>query len=549
MWKNSTLKSLIHRYLGKRKWIYFAAILSMGVLGSGFQIVIARTIGKLCDIARSGDTEGIGGMILLSCLVILLTMTGSIWACVVYNDEAKRAATAISNDVYTKAFRLPMKYYDEHHSGDFMSKLIYDSMYTEDIFGSKLRRIVMPILTVMVCTVPMFYLCPPVMLGLFVLSCTTLVINIFMVKPMKKVSGSASDANNDMTKNTTNILQGMEVIRTFSMIEEVNKQFDYSNNKYAQALKKRANYSSLLTGMNTAFDLLGSLAFLALGIWYVEQTNGQIGNLVALYLLYGTFNWNFLQIGMYVPELANCLVNGERILEFMETPEEPFAYEEKPAEEIGKTAFLSMRNITFGYEGKRDLVLKDYSIDLEKNSCVAITGESGRGKSTLAKLLLGFYELKRGQILFEGKSVGEIGLKAFREKIAYVPQEAYLFEGSIAENIRYGKVEATMEDIISAAKAAHAHDFIMKLEDGYDTYVGERGNKLSGGERQRIAIARAIIRNAPILLLDEATSALDNESEYLVQDAIKALKGERLILMIAHRPSTIATADTVVKLS
>ena len=184
---------------------------------------------------------------------------------------------------------------------------------------------------------------------------------------------------------------------------------------------------------------------------------------------------------------------------------------------------------------------------IEKGSFVAITGESGCGKSTLAKLLLGFYPLEKGTIIINGKTYSDLTLKEIREQISYVPQEPYLYKTTIAENISYGKYGATRNDIIEAAKAANAHDFIMKLPNGYNTLLGERGNTLSGGEKQRIAIARAIIRNSPIILLDEATSALDNESESLIQETIKSLKGGRTILMIAHRPSTIAAADTVIK--
>jgi len=207
---------------------------------------------------------------------------------------------------------------------------------------------------------------------------------------------------------------------------------------------------------------------------------------------------------------------------------------------------LSVRDVDFAYTGGRK-VLERFSMDVKKGSFTAITGESGSGKSTLAKLLLGFYPLEHGSISVNGKLYSDITLKEVREQIAYVPQEPYLYETTIAENIAYGRQGADREEIIKAAKAANAHDFIMKLPDGYDTLLGERGNTLSGGERQRIAIARAIIRNTPVILMDEATSALDNESETLVQEPIKALRGGRTIITIAHRPSSIAAADAVVQ--
>ena len=216
------------------------------------------------------------------------------------------------------------------------------------------------------------------------------------------------------------------------------------------------------------------------------------------------------------------------------------------SEASGGDVMLAMENVCFGYgQGKR--VLERFSMQVRKGSFVAVVGESGCGKSTVAKLLLGFYPPEKGRIWVDGREYSGLKLKEIREKISYVPQEPYLYEVSIAENIALGKVGAGREEIIAAAKAANAHEFIERLPEGYDTVPGERGNTLSGGERQRIAIARAILRDTPVIILDEATSALDNESETLVQDAIKALKGGRTILAIAHRPSSIAAADSIIR--
>ena len=215
---------------------------------------------------------------------------------------------------------------------------------------------------------------------------------------------------------------------------------------------------------------------------------------------------------------------------------------------------VELDHVSFSYREDRE-ILTDFSLKIPKDKCVALVGESGCGKSTIAKLLLGFYAPKAGQITVCGKNGDNSTLKEIRELIGYVPQEPYLYEVSIAENIAYGKncknpkevpMETSMEEIIRAAKIANAHDFIMQLPEGYDTIPGERGNKLSGGEKQRIASARAVLKDAPILLLDEATSALDNESERLVNEAINRLCKERTTIMIAHRQSTIAMADEVI---
>jgi ABC-type multidrug transport system fused ATPase/permease subunit len=213
---------------------------------------------------------------------------------------------------------------------------------------------------------------------------------------------------------------------------------------------------------------------------------------------------------------------------------------------------VAIRDLAFRYEGEDEQadgddveVLRGISLSAERGQMVALVGPSGGGKSTIVKLLLGLYPVREGTVEVEGRPVGAYALTQLRSMMAYVPQDAYLFDGTIEENIRYGRPDATHEQVVDAARAANAHDFIAAQPDGYDTRVGERGARLSGGQRQRIAIARALIKDAPILLLDEATSALDSESEELVQGALEVLMRGRTTVAIAHRLSTVENADTI----
>jgi ABC-type multidrug transport system fused ATPase/permease subunit len=213
---------------------------------------------------------------------------------------------------------------------------------------------------------------------------------------------------------------------------------------------------------------------------------------------------------------------------------------------------VAVHDLAFSYEGEDEEdpsddveVLHEISLSADQGQVVALVGPSGGGKSTLIKLLLGFYPVRDGEIAIDGRQVEGYSLPQLRSMMAYVPQDAYLFDGTIEENIRYGRPDATRQEVVAAAQSANAHDFILEQPDGYDTPVGERGAKLSGGQRQRIAIARALIKDAPILLLDEATSALDSESEQQVQDALGVLMQGRTTIAIAHRLSTIENADTI----
>lgn len=542
LWK--VFKRLIKEAMGRRAIIYFSAIFVIGIFNGLFRVIGSFLIRDLFRLAEKGTMEGLGELVAVNLILGSLAMIISITATLIYNNEAKRACAVLNQTAYMKAVKLPMSYYETHHTGDFMSKLMYDTGKSGDIFGSRIRRIIMPIIMVIICLIPMFYLCPQITFGLLAVNSLSLMINTAMIRSMKKVSTEMSEANKSLSENLVNILQGIETIKIFSARKAILKKYNQSNKAYSKAEKRQNMYIAVLTALNNAFDLICSLVFLGIGVFYIEQGIVDLGSLTALYTLYGIFCWNFLQIGRYVPDLINCLMNAKRVFDFEDFREEPATYQEKDeGENEEEKAYISMEHISFSYPGSEKEVLKDFSLSVEKGTSVAITGHSGRGKSTLAKLLLGFYPADKGKIYIDGIGLEEMGLHKLREQIAYVPQEPYLYDVSIGENIAYGRPGATEEEIIKAAKAANAHNFIMKQPDGYAALVGERGAKLSGGEKQRIAIARAILKNAPILLLDEATSALDNESEYLVQEAIGKLMKDRTTIMIAHRPSTIATAD------
>lgn len=348
----------------------------------------------------------------------------------------------------------------------------------------------------------------------------------------------------------------METTKIFPTGRQLLNEYDVANEECYKLQKKTNVMSSALDSFNSLFDLLSGLAFLGVGVFFIAKNMVTLGELTAIYSIYGAFRFVVLEIGKYIPQLMNCVANAERIYEFLQLEEEPERYTGNDDGKAGGQSAVSAdcalaaRNVTFGYEDEKK-VLDKFSMKITKGEFVAVTGKSGCGKSTLAKLILGFYRPKEGGFFIEGTSYGAMSLHELRDKIGYVPQEPYLFEASIAENIAYGMSSMApenvpMEKIIEAAKAANAHEFIMKLPKGYDTVPGERGNTLSGGEKQRIAIARAVLKNAPLLLLDEATSALDNESERLVNEAIERLCENRTTIMIAHRETTIARADRVV---
>lgn len=542
--------------MGKRLPVYLGAILISTAGDVGRRIANSYLVRTIVMAAQDHDMDNVLLPVLGNFVVFVLCLL--LWRVGImrYNIEGRTAVGKVEKLVFSKAMRLPMSYYEDNHSSDFMSRLIFDTQKASDIYTSRLRRLLSAVLSTVMYLVPMLYFSWELTLCMIVLSLFALVGDSLFAGPMKEAGRHLSDRNKRMLEKLTSILSGMELIRIFPVGTRLTEEYETESREYFRIQKRTNRLSAGLESLNQMLDLIGALAFLGIGIWFVSLGRVSLGALTALYSLYGTFRYAFLDIGQYLPQMMNCIANAEKIFEFVDMEEEP----ERWATETDSGSIwcmdggtdsdrgdvmLSVRDVSFSYSGKR--VLDRFSMEVKKGSYIAVVGGSGSGKSTLAKLLLGFYPMETGNVLIDGRSYRDLTLKEIRERIAYVPQEPYLYGVSIAKNISYGREGASREEVIAAAEAANAHEFIMKLPDGYDTILGERGNTLSGGERQRIAIARAIIKNAPVMILDEATSALDNESESLVQEAVRRMRQNRTILMIAHRPATIAAADVVVR--
>lgn len=537
--------------MGKRLPVYLTAILLMSISLAMFSVMGSLLMKSVVDIAQSGNYQSmmltIAGIVAAGVISLVIYR----FSAIIYNVEAKRVYGTLSEAVLAVEMKLPYTYYEKHHSGEIISKISYDLNGMGDIYGSRFRRVVMPLLEVIVFLIPMFLLSWQLTLCLAGVNLAILIIDMVMVEPMHKVRRSLSESNKKMTSRLSDLLQGMEQVRMYPAGRDIVRYFKDENRNYAKKSVGQIFLSSCLESVDRGFELLCSLFFLMIGIYFVNKGYTTLGCLAAIYTMYGNFSTQFLMMGTYIPELAACLANAENIFDFLDESKEPDNwYQEEKKSVPGKTESsacekaVCVEHVSFAYNaGER--ILHDFSLEVGAGESIAITGHSGCGKTTFSKLLLGLYPVSEGDMVILGQSIRESSLRKIREQIAYVPQESYLFQGTIAENIGYGKEGAAKEEIIEAAKLANAHDFIMGFPDGYETRVSERGSNMSGGQRQRIAIARAILKDAPIILLDEATSALDNESEHLVNEAMRNLKGRKTIIMIAHRPSTIELADRV----
>ena len=552
---NFTLFIKSMKAMGNRLPVYLFSILIMSISTAMFSIMGSLLMKSVVDIAQTGRYEILGYTIAAIVMVGIISLIIYRFAAIAYNVEAKRVFGVLSEKVLEVEMRLPYAYYETHHSGEIISKVSYDLRGMGDIYGSRFRRVIMPFLEVVVFLVPMFCLSWQLTLCLMGVNIVILGIDIFLAEPMRKVSQILSCSNSIMTSRLSDLLQGMEQVRMYRAGQNILESFQKENKDYAKKYRRKTFLSACLESVDRGFELLCSLFFLMIGIYFVKRGYTTLGALAAIYTMYGAFSYQFLMMGKYIPELVGCLANAKNIFDFLEEEREPenWYIQEKEegiyqeAENQEKGIALMAEGLSFAYGDDRE-VLNHLSLSVKKGECVAITGPSGCGKTTLSKLILGLYPVSEGKIQVNGMEMRKHTLKEMRSQIAYVPQESYLFQGTVRDNIMLGRPEASEDDMIEAAKLANAHDFIMSFPEGYETKVSEQGNNMSGGQRQRIAIARAILKNAPVILLDEATSALDNESEQSVNDAMKNLRGNRTILMIAHRPSTIQLADWVYKM-
>lgn len=571
------------RTMGKRRFMYYGSILGMSITFAMFSVMEAFLMKIVVDIAQKGEWDRLISSVIIIVITGVIVLLGYRFACIRYNVEAKRIYGKLYEQVLSHEMKLPCEYYENHHSGEMLSKVSFDLGRMGDIFGSRFRRVVMPFMMVVVFLVPMFALSWQLTLCLVAVNTVLIGVTMVLTGPLKSLSKKMSESNSIMTKHITDLIQGIIQVRMFPAGRKTVDRYNEEADVYAVKSDKRNVFSSLLECANTGFDLICNLVFLALGILFVQKGYTTLGAIAAIYTMYGRFSRQFLQMGKYIPELIAYLTYAQNIFDFLdEKIEEEMLnrqefnkerlHNEDNIEEgnwkndiIGSDGKLNksdiqnqnvvnneinnscghnnidysvnISNLTFSYIKDENnapvVVLDNYNERIKSGEFVAVTGASGSGKTTLSKLLMGFYKPDRGMIEVCGNNLDDISLQAGRSFFALVPQDAILFNMSIMDNIRMGRLDATKDEIIEAAKMANAHQFITEFTDGYDTVVGEKGMSVSGGQRQRIAIARAILKNAPIMLMDEATSALDNESERAVNETLQNLKGRMTIIMIA----------------
>ncbi|MCD8161747.1 MAG: ABC transporter ATP-binding protein/permease [Clostridiales bacterium] len=465
--------------------------------------------------------------------------TGHIMGCYIETDMRR--------DAFGHLQQLSTTYYSNTKVGQIMGRITNDLFDVtefahhcpEEFFIAAIKVVASFIILCQasVALTLVVFLCVPLML----------VVSMYLNGKLKEVFRLQRFQIGELNAAIEDSLLGQQVVKAFAVERQEQEKFEESNQQFL-AIKKKGYYAMAAFGTSTRlFDGLMYLVVIIAGGLSLVYGSISAGDLVAYVLYVSALIATIRRIVEFAEQFQRGMTGIERFLEIMDTPIEIKDAEDAVPLEVTKGGIV-FHDVSFEYPDDHNKVLRHVELNIRPGENLALVGPSGGGKTTLCNLIPRFYDVTDGQILIDGQDIRHVTLESLRKSIGVVQQDVYLFSGTVAENISYGKPEATREEIQEAARLAGAEEFILQLKDGYDTYVGERGVKLSGGQKQRLSIARVFLKNPPILLLDEATSALDNESEVLVGQSLDKLAKGRTTLTIAHRLTTIKNADRILVL-
>lgn len=541
-----TLKKFI-KYYKPYKTVFFIDLLCATII-SAIDLAfpqLLRTLTKTLFAGAPGKIISALIPITIGLLVAYIIQT----ACRYYVTYAghmmgARMERDMRKELFDQYEKLSFSYYDQNNSGQMMSKLVSDLFDISELAHHGPENFFISLIKIIGSFIFLFMINRMLAVPMLILVVLMLVFSYGQNKKMQETFMDNRRKIGDINSSLQDTLAGIRVVQSFANERIEQEKFNRSNENFL--ISKDANYrcmGSFMSG-NAFFQGMMYLVTLVFGGFLIAHGRMEASDL-AMYALYIGIFISPIQILVELTEMMQKGLSGfRRFLEVVETePDIVDAADAKPLKNVkGNVCY---EDVSFHYSDDDTPVLSHVSFEIPAGKSIALVGPSGSGKTTICSLLPRFYDVTDGRVTIDGNDVRKLTLESLRSQIGLVSQDVYLFGGSIKDNIAYGKPDATMDEIVDAAKKANIHDFIMELPDKYDTFVGERGTRLSGGQKQRISIARVFLKNPPVLILDEATSALDNESERFIQKSLEELAKDRTTITIAHRLSTIRNADEI----
>ncbi len=543
----NTLKKFISYYRPYRAVFYFdlfcAAVISV------VDLAYPQLLRSLTKTLFTGNKSAILGALPWLFLILLIMYTIQSLCKYYVTCQGHIMGAKMERDMRKQLFehyeKLSFSYYSTHNSGQMMSKLVSDLFDISELAHHGPENLFISLVKIIGSFVFLFLINQKLALPLLLLVILMILFSIRQNKKMQQTFLENRIRIGDINASLQDTLSGIRVVQSFANEDTELHKFNHSNEAFLES--KKDNYRCMGTFMssNLFFQGMMYLTTLIYGGYLIAMGQMQAADL-AMYALYIGIFISPIQILVELVEMLQKGLSGfRRYLEVVET--KPEIQDKEGAIDLENVkGDVCYDNVSFHYSDDNKTVLSQVSIHIPAGKSVALVGPSGGGKTTICSLLPRFYDVTAGKVTIDGKDVRDLTLKSLRNQIGMVQQDVYLFDGTIRENIAYGKPDATDEEIKEAARRANMDDFIMQLPKQYDTYVGEKGTRLSGGQKQRISIARVFLKNPPILILDEATSALDNESERYIQKSLEELAKNRTTITIAHRLSTIKRSDEII---
>lgn len=452
------------------------------------------------------------------------------------------------NELFEHYQKLPFKFYDDHRTGQLMTRVSNDTFDLAELYHHGPEDIVISLLNFIGAFIILMSINVKLALIALLFLPIMVVYGFYFSRKMYDALRKSKDRIGDINTQVEDTLAGIRVVQSFTNESHEAKKFQQENDRFVESKRDAYKNEGYFYSGILALTQLMTITVVFFGALSIVRESLDLADLLT-FLLYSVILIEPIQrLGNFIRLYQEGISGFNRFMEMLET--KPSIENSINAKELSQVrGNIEFKNVSFRYREGYDHVLKNLSLRVEEGEYVALVGPSGMGKTTLCSLIPRFYEVSAGELLIDGKDIRNVSLHSLRRQIGLVQQDVYLFAGTVSDNIRYGKLDATEAEIIAAAKQANAHEFILSLPKGYSTDIGQRGVKLSGGQKQRISIARAFLKNPPIIIFDEATSSLDNESEKAVQNALEKLVKNRTTIVIAHRLSTIRNAQRILVLS
>lgn len=542
-----TLKRLLMYFKDEKKLLY--CILGTVIIDSLIVILIPYIIGKCIDIIDINN--GYNNTVII--LIIVLSLFYIFESLLNLSKEfitvgmSQRVVKKIRTSLFDKIQKLPISYFDNHYNGDLMSRLTNDVENISSGISSSIVQIIASILTILGTFIMMIYLNHILTIVAIITIPLVLGLSKIIARKTKVFFKNQQIELGALNSHIEESITNINVIKAFTYEEKTIQRFDEINNNLLEVSLKAQVYSSLLMPMMNVISNLGFTIISIVGSLLVVKDVITVGVIVTFLTYAKQFTRPLNEIANLFNTFQSAVAGCERVFEVLDEDieKDDERYLDKLKNIVDVKGNIEFKNVSFAYK-ENNYILNNISFSIREGTSNAIIGATGSGKTTIINLITRFYNINDGSIYIEGEDINTYYKKSFRDSIGVVPQEIYLFSGTILDNIRYSKLDAKEEDVINACKLANAHNFITKLENGYYTEISESGQNLSTGEKQLLSIARSILKNPSLLILDEATSSIDTSTEKKIQDAIKTIMEGRTSIIIAHRLSTIMDCDNII---